>query len=55
MDSIYYAVGIVAGQLGLVAVVTWVVIQLREGTNAPETERLLDALEREEDELKRAA
>ena len=55
MDAVYYAIGIVAAELGLVAIVTWVIIQMREQAKAPEAESKLAQLEREEEELKKAA
>ncbi|HEY5626146.1 MAG TPA: hypothetical protein VIT93_06630 [Dehalococcoidia bacterium] len=55
MEAVYYAVGIVAAELTLVGVVTWVVIQMREQAKAPEAESRLAQLEREEEELKKAA
>ncbi len=56
MEGVYFAFGIVAAELGLVAVITWVVIQLRRGeASEEEARRRLAALEREEEELKKAA
>ena len=55
MESVYYAIGIVAAELGLVGAVTWVIIQLRAEAKAPEAEGRLAQLEHEEEELKKAA
>ncbi len=55
MDAVYYAIGIVAAELVLVAVLTWVVILLQAAGKAPEAESRLAQLEREEEELKKAA
>ena len=55
MEGAIFALGIVAAELTLVAVLTWVVILLRNESKAPEAESRLAQLEREEDELKKAA
>ncbi len=55
MEEITFAFGIVVAELALVAVVTWVVIQLRGAGKEEEAQRRLAALEREEEELKKAA
>ena len=55
MEDVYFAIGIVGAELGLVAVVTWVVIQLRGEAKEEDTQRRLEILEREEEELKKAA
>ena len=55
MEDVYYAIGIVAAELGLVAAITWVVIQMRAEAKAPEAETRLATLERQEEELKKAA
>jgi hypothetical protein len=55
MEQVYFAFGIIAAELGLVAVVTWFVIQLRGETKERDAERRLAVLEKEEEELKKAA
>ncbi len=55
MEGVIYAIGIVVGQLVLVAVLTGVVLLLRAASKAPEGEGRLAQLEREEEELKKAA
>jgi hypothetical protein len=55
MAEVYFAFGIVAAELGLVAVITWVVLQLRGEAREEEARQRLAALEREEEELKKAA
>ncbi len=55
MEAVYYAFGVVAAEIALVAIVTWVVIQLRGGESEEDARRQLAALEREEEELKKAA
>jgi len=55
MEGALFALGIVAAELTLVAVLTWVVILLRDTWKAPEAESRLAQLEREEEEMKKAA
>ncbi len=55
MEDVYFAFGIAAAQLVLVAVIAWVVIQLRGEASEEEAQRRLAALEREEEELNKAA
>ena len=55
MEGAIYAIGIVAAELVLVAVLTWVVILLQAAGKAPEAESRLAQLEREEEELKKVA
>ncbi len=54
MEGAIFAIGIVAAELTLVAVLTWVVILLRDA-KAPDAKSQLAKLEREEEELKKAA
>jgi hypothetical protein len=55
MEQVWFAAGIVAAELGLVGVVTWVVIQLRGEAKEEEAQRQLAVLEQEEEKLKKAA
>ncbi len=54
MEGVYFMLAIIGGELGLVALVTWFVMQLR-GTGEAEARGRLAELEREEEELKKAA
>ena len=55
MEGAYFMIAIIGGELGLVAVVTWFVMQLRGEASEAEARRKLADLEREEEALKKAA
>jgi len=54
MEGVYFFLAMIGGELALVALVTWFVMQLR-GTSEVEARGRLAELEREEEELKKAA
>ena len=55
MEGVVFAIGVVAAELALVAALILGVNLLREASKAPDAESRLAELEREEEELKRAA
>ncbi len=55
MEGAYFMFAIIGGELGLAAVCTWLVMQLRGEESAAAAQRKLAELEREEEELKKAA
>ncbi len=55
MEGVYFMLAIIGGELGLAALITWFVIQLRGEESEAAARRKLADLEREEEELKKAA
>lgn len=55
MEDVLFAGGIVIVELGLAAILTWIIMLLRAEAKAPESESRLAELEREEEQLKKAA
>ncbi len=55
MEGVYFMVAIIGGELGLAALITWFVLQLRSEESDEAARRTLADLEREEEELKKAA
>ncbi len=55
MEDVLFASGVVIVELGLAAILTWIIILLRDEAKAPEAENRLAQLEREEADLKKVA
>lgn len=55
MEGAYFMFAIIGGELGLAALITWFVMQLRGEESEAAARRTLAELEREEEELKKAA
>ncbi len=54
MEGVYFMLAIIGGELGLAALITWLVMQLR-GESEETSQRRLAELEREEEILRKAA